>query len=410
MSNQIKPNNVFEQDPHDPDFFSDPYSRYSQWHDLAAPIFWKGYDFWCLLDYNAVNRVLRDRRFARLAPPEVPQQAAPVHLQDFAIAEKYSLLCMEPPDHTRLRKQVNRAFVSHQVGRLTPTITAMAHDCIDGFESQNRVELLQCYATPIPLNVITQLLGVPSSAGAQLVAWSHAMVRVYTLTQTHEEEVLANKAATEFRKFLQEVLREKQLHPGDDLLSQLLAIRGADQTMSEEEIISVTILLLNAGHEATVHQLGNAIYILLQQYSGSQRALLNSALKDDAKAEEIVAECLRYAPPLHMFTRYAQEHLTLEGGIELAPGDQVALLLAAANRCPQQFAQPNQFIPGRADAAHLALGAGIHYCVGAQLSKLELRIALQVLFQRLPNLELMDKPSYLDAYHFHGLEELHVRW
>jgi len=231
-------------------------------------------------------------------------------------------------------------------------------------------------------------------------------VRVYTLTQTLEEEITANQAAADFREFLFDILQQKRTNPGDDLLSQLLTIRDEQQPISDDEIVSVSILLLNAGHEATVHQLGNAVYALLTKYPGEHRAQLTSLLADDDTADTVVAECLRYAAPLHLFTRYAQQPVTLTENVMLKPGDQLGLLLAAANRCPRKFHQPNQFLPGRVDAAHLSLGAGIHFCVGAQLSKLELRTALQVLFKRLPQLELAAEPEYQDAYHFHGLQQL----
>ncbi|MFK7858870.1 MAG: cytochrome P450 [Granulosicoccus sp.] len=410
MSTRIVPKNTVEQNPRDLNFVSDPYSLYRKWHADTSPVFWQDYGFWCLISYDSVNRVLRDRRFARLPPTGIIQKPTPDHLRDFAAAEKYSLLAMEPPAHTRLRQRVNRAFVSRQIDRLAPAIEATAHACIDRFQADGKVELLRQYATPIPLNVITRLLGVPESSGPDLVAWSHAMVRVYTLSQTRKEEELANQAAFDFQAFLRDVIEDKRKHPSDDLLSHLLALDDESEPITDEEIISVTILLLNAGHEASVHQLGNATYTLLREYPGHRRAELLDALSDDQRADDIVAECLRFAAPLHLFTRFAQEALTLDGGPTLARGDQVGLLLAAANRCPRRFDQPNRFIPGRADAAHLSLGAGIHYCVGAHLSRLELRIALQVLFERLPALSLVEHPQYQDAFHFHGLQALHVHW
>ena len=402
--------NTVEQDPRDSNFVANPYFQYAKWHLSGKPIFWQDYGFWCLFNYNDVNRVLRDRRFARLPPANSPSLPIATHMHDFAAAEKFSLLALEPPQHTRLRKFVNRAFISHQVTRMAPFITAIAHTRIDKFETDSQVELLQQFATPIALNVITHLLGVPESVGPDLVAWSHAMVRVYTLTQTHDEELAANQAAAEFRAFLFDLINLKRRQPADDLLSHLLTQRDIQDPISDEEIVSVTILLLNAGHEATVHQLGNAINTLLTVYRGDRRSELINALADNDTADATVVECLRYAAPLHMFTRYAQEAVTLAGGVELAAGDEIGLLLGAANRCPQQFQQPDQFIANRLDAAHLSLGAGIHYCVGAHLARLELRIALQVLFKRLPTLILAQTPQYQDTFHFHGLESLQVRW
>ena len=402
--------NSILQDPRATDFVANPYLRYSQWHSLDAPVFWKDYGFWCLLNFDAVSGTLRDRRFARLPPAGHELAPPPPHLQEFAKAERYSLLAMEPPAHTQLRKLVNKAFVSRQIDAMEPFIKQIAHSSIDHFEGTGAVELLEHYATPLPLRVITRVLGIPEEAGPQLLAWSHAMVKVYTMTQSFEDEITANTAAAEFYAFLEDMIASKRRNPDDGLLSHMITARDETQSISDDEIICVSILLLNAGHEATVHQLGNMTATLLTHYAGERRALLLDALKDEVTADAIVAESLRFAAPLHLFTRYAQEDLTLGGDVHIAKGDQIGLLLAAANRCPKKFSEANTFMPERPDSAHLSLGAGLHYCIGALLSKMELRIATQVLFQRLPELMLADEPQFQDTYHFHGLQSLHVKW
>jgi len=402
--------NCLEQDPRASDFVSDPYSLYRQLHETGEPVFWENYGFWCLSSFDSVNGLLRDRRFARLPPAGHERPAMPAHLEDFAAAEKHSLLCLEPPEHTHLRKTVNRAFVGRQVNQMADSIRAMAHRHIDSLLKADHCDLLKHYATPIPVTVITQLLGVPESAGPQLIKWSHDMVRVYTMTQSVEEEHMANLAAKQFQQYLQQVIDEKRGQPGEDLLAQLLHTEHGEQPLSDHEIISVSILLLNAGHEATVHQLGNAVKTLLNTYPVDNRDALLTILADDAQCDALVTECLRYDAPLHMFTRYAQEDVTLADSTTISAGEEVGLLLAAANRCPVRFADADTFNPARADGGHVSLGAGLHFCVGAQLAKLELRIALQVLFERLPDLQLAEEPQYQDAYHFHGLTSLRVCW
>ena len=404
------PEKAIQQDPKDWDFVADPYSQYAKWHTEPGPIYWADYDLWCLFEFDSVNRTLRDRRFARLPPPAIERVSLGDHMQDFERADANSLLNMEPPQHTRLRKQVNRAFVSRQIGRMEPFINALAHRCIDEFETSAQIELMEHYATNIPLVVITKLLGVPESAGPQLVEWSRAMTRVYTRIQSVEEEVIANTAAADFRTFLFDIIAQKRKQPGDDLLSHMVSLEDPNATLSDEEIVSVSILLLNAGHEATVSLIGNSVFTLLKHYDSEHRATLLNLLKDNDKAGDVVEECLRFASPLHMFTRYAQENVTLDNGVELVAGQEVGLLLAAANRCPARFSEPDAFVPGRPDAASLSLGAGIHYCIGAHLTKLEMRVALQVLFERLPNVHLKVQPEYQDRYHFHRLERLDVAW
>lgn len=401
---------ILQQDPRDPAFVQNPYALYRRWHDTGQPVFWQNYGFWCLPSFALVNSVLRDRRFARLPPAGMELPPMPEHLADFQAAEKHSLLALEPPEHTRLRKCVNRAFLGRQIHEMAGEIRQIARNCLDELSPLSHCDLLTHYATPIPVRVITKLLGVPDEAGADLVRWSHAMVRVYTLTQTRDEEIAANSAAREFQAFLATIIERKRRNLSDDLISQLIRQQSAEQALTDEQIISVLVLLLNAGHEATVHQLGNAVHLLLSQYPAEKRIILLDLLSSDDTADALVSECLRFAAPLHLFLRYAQEEVTLSETLTIKAGEQVGLMLAAANRCPVRFQSPDDFEPTREDAGYLSLGAGIHFCVGAQLARVELRIALQELFRRLPDLQPDGPVTYQNAYHFHGLTQLPVRW
>ena len=392
----------YRQSPKEPEFYNDPYRFYSKIHQIGGPVFWEDYGFWCLTEFDAVNQALRDARFARLPPPGYPAPSHPAHLQDFEQVERHSLLALEPPQHTRLRRCVNQAFVNRQVASMQSDIEALAHGLIDKFESEKNTNLLLSYATPIPVTVIARLLGVPESETDSLLDWSHAMVRVYTLTQTKDEELIANQAAADFRDLLLDLIRMRRRKPTNDLLSQL--VMQQPDALSDEEIISTAVLLLNAGHEATVHQIGNAVNCLLR---------LNwptDWVGDQQQADKIIAEAMRFDAPLHLFTRYAQEPVELHPDVIIEKGDQIALLLGAANRDPKRFIAPDTFNPDRADAATVAFGAGLHFCVGASLAKLEMRIAVNTLFKRLPELRLAEQPSYQNSFHFHGLKTLQVSW
>lgn len=390
------------QNPKDVDFYNDPYPFYAQLHALGGPVFWTEYGFWCLTEFDAVNNALKDARFARLPPPGIPAPTHPAHLKDFATVEQHSLLALEPPKHTRIRQSVNQAFVNRRVSEMADDIETLTHQLIDGFEGQGEVDLLSAYATPLPVTVIARLLGVPESECDSLLKWSHAMVRVYTLTQTKAEEHAANRASAEFRALLLSLIQQRRQSPTEDLLSHLVQIKP--DPLSDDEIVSTAVLLLNAGHEATVHQIGNAIKALLTL------KWPNQWIDDVKQGDRIVAEAMRFDAPLHLFTRYAQEDVELHPNIIVKKGEQIALLLGAANRDPGRFIQADKFNPNRNDAATVAFGAGLHFCIGATLAKLEMRIALNTLFKRLPNLALIDTPSYQNSFHFHGLEAVRVRW
>lgn len=396
-------------DPHDQTFFQNPYPAYGRLHAATPSFFWENYGFWCFIGYDAVNKLLRDRRFGREKRNSVADSQGNIgdrsHLKDFDHVEKFSMLELEPPAHTRLRTLVNRAFVSRRVDRLCPRIEALAHDLIDRFESRGEAELIADFATPIPVTIIAEMLGVPVESAPQLLDWSHRIVSMYMHGRNRESEERANAAAAEFSGFMRDYARRRRADPRDDLLSLLLAAEADGAKLSEDELVTTAILLLNAGHEATVHQTGNAVKTVLE--GGHDPARL---FDDPESVAKTVEECLRFDAPLHMFTRYAYEEIDLGDGITLQPGNQIGLMLAAANRDPRAFGSPDVFMPNRTDQKNLSFGAGIHFCVGAPLARLELQVALKVLFDRLPNLRLNGQSIYRDTYHFHGLERLHVTW
>ena len=387
-------------DPVEPAFYNDPYPFY---HAIRAevPVFqWEQYGYWCFARHEDVNALLRDRRFGRqilhvasreeLGWPETPQ-----HLKPFYDFERHSLLELEPPVHTRLRSLINRSFLSRQVERLRPTIESLANGLIDRIEGQGEADLLTAFATPIPVIVICDLLGVPTDMAQRLLAWSHDMVAMYQARRDRAIEDNAVRATVEFSDFMRDYVGRRRKDPRDDLLSELIRAEEQGSKLSEDELVTTAILLLNAGHEATVHAIGNAIKCLLEQNMRS------------GIGEGHVEETLRYDAPLHLFTRYALEDLEY-AGIRLKKGETVGLMLGAANRDPARFPEPDRFLPERDPNPQVSFGAGIHFCIGAPLARLEMEIALPLLFQRLPKLALAEQPRYRNAYHFHGLESLKV--
>ncbi len=331
-------------------------------------------------------------------PPPKPHTAA------FDQTEKYSLLTLEPPDHTRLRTLVNRAFVSRNVEQLRPRIERLANEMIDGFEADGEVELIKRFAAPIPAVVIAEMIGLPAEMAPQLLDWSNRMVRMYMFGVTREGELDADQASRDFMDYLRGVIAERRRAPREDLLTHMLTSEIDGQRLNEEEVISTAILLLNAGHEATVHTTGNAVKTILE--SGlDPKDLFASEVQTAATVEE----CLRFDAPLHMFTRYALGDVEYEG-LRFKKGEVIGLMLGAANRDPERFANADRFDPFRTDGANVSFGAGIHFCIGAPLARIELQVALATLFRRLPGVRLAAEPRYNNVYHFHGLERLDVAW
>ncbi len=394
-------------DPHEPAFVQNPYEAYAWLHAAGGPFFWEDFGFWCVGGFDDVNRLLRDRCFGRQNPAGIPDSRGldrdRTHLAAFDAVEANSLLELEPPVHTRLRTLVNRAFVSRQVERLRPRIEALANELIDRFAPDGHADLLPGYAAPLPITIIAEMLGVPVDMGPQLLDWSHQMVAMYMHGRTRETEETANRAAGEFSDFLRGYIKERRKRPGDDLLSLLIAAQDGNQKLSEDELVSSVILLLNAGHEATVHQTGNAVHTILQQ-GGDPRRFFPTPEATAATVEE----CLRFDAPLHMFTRYAYQKMEISPGIQISSGETVGLLLGMANRDPAAFASSGIFQPERSDQKNVSFGAGIHFCVGAPLARLELQVSLKILFERLPKLRIAEAPRFRDTYHFHGLERLAV--
>jgi cytochrome P450 len=396
-------------DPRDPRFYGDPYPAYRAIRAAAQVFFWEQYGFWCFAGHADVAALLRDRRFGRqilhvATREKLGWDEPPAHLEGFNAVERHSLLELEPPEHTRLRTLINRAFVSRQVERLAPRIASLAHEMIDKFEGAGEVDLLEQFATPIPVIVIAELLGVPPHMSPQLLDWSHRMVAMYQFGVTREVEDSAAAAAREFTDFLRSYVQQRRAAPKDDLISQLITAEAEGGRLSEDELIATCILVLNAGHEATVHSLANGAKTLLE-HGGDAR----EHFATPQSRELVVDELLRYDAPLHLFTRYALSDLD-HAGVALKQGDKIGLLLGAANRDSMRFADPDRLDFTRSPNPHVSFGGGIHFCIGAPLARLEMEVALPILFERLPNLRLAASLRYRDAYHFHGLELLPVRW
>ncbi|MEM6710819.1 MAG: cytochrome P450 [Pseudomonadota bacterium] len=396
-----------ELDTSDPLFVQNPYPAYADLHKRSGPdgpiVWWDAYGHHVFGGLDTVNALFRNRKLGRQIlhrvsreelgwPPPNPRVA------DFDAVDAHSLLELEPPDHTRLRKLIARAFISRQIETLGPEIEAEADHAMDRFGET--ADLIADYAQPLAGNTIARMLGIDTAHVPALLNWSNAMVRMYAASRNEEVERAANSAAREFAAFVWDEIEARRRHPGTDLLSHLLTVQADSDQLTDTEIVSTTILLLNAGHEATVHAMGNGLRILFQADNAMRQTWL-------ADPQALVEEIVRHAPPLHMFTRYVLEDCELYG-LPLRQGDVVGLHLGMANHDPRRIDNPSAFDPARPRVPHVAFGGGLHVCIGNALAKLEMQIAISRLFARFPALAMQGSARFKDAYHFHGLERLIV--
>ena len=387
------------QSPINDDFVQNPYPFYETCLAKGGKVFWEDYNMVSLFKYNDVSNILKDRRFGR----ECPEDKKQFHRKDLAPfyeLEDHSMLQLEPPKHTRLRGLVLRAFTSRKINSMAEEIEALCSQLMQNF-SCNKVNILNEYANKIPVIIIARLLGVPEEMSDQLLRWSNDMVMMYQARRTEKHEERAIKASKDFSAFMRSYVEERRSKPKDDLITHLISAEENGEKLTTDELITTCILLLNAGHEATVHSLGNGIKVLLENKKNT------IDWQSKIKISQLIEEILRFDPPLHIFTRYAYDQIDL-GDYTLKKGDEVALVLGATGRDKTLWSDPEYFDPNRIIKKNTAFGGGIHFCVGAALARLEMQIALPMLFTKYPKIELAEKPRYADVYHFHGLEKLLV--
>ena len=359
---------------------------------------WDDYNMSVTADYTIVNNILRDKKFVR-EPPSGFFSDIPKHLLPFYENESRSMLEREPPYHTRLKSFVAPFFTNRQLKQLKNEMEKLCENLLDNINN-SEFDLISNFSQKFPVLVIAKILGVPKVMAPQLVQWSSDMVAMYQARRNDNIERKAVAATKAFSAYIKTLIQHKKLNPNEDLISYLISTNTSDDPLSTEELISTIILLLNAGHEATVHTISNGIKTLLD----SQFVLKDLITNPKKLADEV----LRYSTPLHMFTRYFT-HESILCGNRFSSGDKIGLLLAAANRDPEHFVKPEEFNPFIDRKTNLALGAGLHFCLGAHLAHLELEIALVALINRFPTMQLVNYPQYQDNYHFYGFKELFLK-
>ncbi len=398
-----------EFDPSDRRFLADPYPVLNRLREQAPLFYDAGRERWFVTRHEDVRRCLRDKRLGRnfrhvMAPEEIGVPPLDPRWQAFWNSERWSLLWLEPPDHTRLRKLVAAAFTPRSVEALREPAQALAHELLEPLAEAGEMELLYDYAQPYSIAVICRMLGVPLDRQRDLLDWSHRMVKMYEFEVPLEAARAANQAAVEFQEYVHELIGERRANPRDDMVTALVQARVDGGRLTDDEIVSTVIVLLNAGHEASVNTLGNGMRAFARHPDQWQR-VVDGSVSAAAAGEEMI----RFDPPLQLFERWVLTDDFALGDVPIPRGAKIALLFGAANRDPRVFERPDEFDVARANAAqHIGFGGGIHVCIGAPLARIELEASLDALRRAWPDFQLVEEPRRTGAFVIWGLEGLRL--
>ncbi|HKN55564.1 MAG TPA: cytochrome P450 [Amycolatopsis sp.] len=378
----------------------DPYPHYRRWREKAALAVLPGPMF-VVSGIAEATQVLRDAAFGH-PEPEVLAEPQPDQPVDESGRVIRSFLGLNPPDHTRLRRLVSKAFTPRMVEQLTPRIEQITADLLTRALDEGTADVMAALAKPLPVEVIGEMLGVPLDDRERFAVWSHAMARGLdpAFLQTPETIEPAMRARQAFIGYFRELAAQRRREPGDDLLSALVAVSDAGDVLSEGELLVTLMLLLIAGHETTTNLIGNGVLALLRHPGGL--GLLGA---DGQFADRVVEEVLRYDSPVQLTLRTALRDTKI-GDHDVPEGGQAIILIGAANRDPAVCVDPETFDPARDPGRHLAFGQGIHFCLGAPLARLEGRIAFRELARRAPALSLAGEPAWNSTTTLRGLATL----
>ncbi len=395
-------------DPTDLSFVANPYPIYATLRDHGPIHYHPTLNLWLVTRYTDVVTLLRDRRFGRTylhvaTNAEMGRPDEPIEHAPFWHVIRNGMLDREPPDHTRLRNLVSKAFTPRTIEKLRPHIREIIDKLVDQASDLGEFDFLATLAEPLPVTVIAELLGIPNADRHLLRPWSADICGMYELHPSETSARRAVRACIEFGDYLRELARERRAHPHDDLISALANVVDSGDRLSEDELIGTCVLLLNAGHEASVNAAGNGLWALFRY-----PAELARLKEDPTLVSTAIDEMLRFDTPLQLFERWVLEDVEISG-VRVPKGAEIGLLFGSANRDPSAFHDPDRFDITRTPNPHVSFGAGIHFCLGAALARMEAQILFETTLRRLPRLQLVTEPRWKSGYIIRGLETLYVR-
>ena len=387
----------------DPAFVENPYPALKELRQAGKPVWHEETGMFLAARYNDANAVLRTKTLGRIFTPKEPES----QWNEFNWLHSDSLLDSEPPKHTRLRSLVGKAFSRSRIEGLRPEVERIANLLLDEAENKlaksGKFDLIADYAEPLPVKVIAALLGFPYEDEHLLRPWSQSIVKMYEVNPSLEAQAEAQQAAHEFAEYVRDLMNKRKAQPGEDLISELATVEEAGEKLNAQELIATCVLLLNAGHEASVNGFGNGMVATFER--PEQLELLRKNPR--GVADTAIEEFLRFDAPLHLFERTATADTEI-GGVMVKTGQKIASLLGSANRDETVFDRADELDLTREQNPHIGFGAGIHFCLGAPLSRIEMSASLPLLFERFPDLSLAEEPKRRPTFVLRGYESVFV--
>ena len=385
----------------DPEFIKDPYPHLAKLRAVGKPVWHEETQMFLAGKYEDANATLRNKSLGRIFKPKVPE----FEWETFNWLHADSILDSEPPKHTRLRALVSKAFNKNIIESQRDIIGKIVDQLISDIKAKSgNFDLIADFAEPLPVKVIVAMLGFPEADEYLLRPWSQAIVKMYEVNPSAEVQSNAKKAAAEFAAYVQRLAEERKAKPGNDLITDLVRVEEQGEKLNAHELIATCVLLLNAGHEASVNGFGNGMVALLEREEQLQKLVA----QPDQYAATAVEEFLRFDAPLHLFERTATAD-TEVGGVEIMNGQKIAALLGSANRDEEHFANSDQMDITRDPNPHIGFGAGIHFCLGGPLARLEMGIAVPKLVKAFPKMEIASDPIRRPTFVLRGYEKVEIK-
>ncbi len=378
-------------------FIADPYPALAELRSERKPVWHEPTQMFLAATHEDANAVLRARTLGRIFNPRTPEET----WAEFNWLHSDSLLDSEPPKHTRLRSLLVKAFNKNKIDSLRPDVLRLTAELLDQaekkLETEGKFDVIEDLAEPLPVKVIAALLGFPPEDEHLLRPWSQAIVKMYEINPSEHTQAEAQRASHEFAEYVRELMLQRKQNPGTDLISDLAAVEEDGERLNAQELIATCVLLLNAGHEASVNGFGNGLVAAMQR--PDQLQILRD--RPQQVAASAVDEFIRFDAPLHLFERTATADTEING-VTVKAGQKIAALLGSANRDESVFERADEMDVTRDPNPHIGFGAGIHFCIGAPLARMEMTVSLPALFERFPLLQLADGPTRRPGFVLRG--------